>query len=171
MRATLVRAAWNTHIFIQPLSYRRRGGRRTSVGPWACAGRRWRHGDRRDAGRVGGIRLRHLFSGTPQRRGVRGAVLLFLGNGWHTQINFLFDKSFEPYATADDICDYFGTKKSTVSNKASEIRDMFKMGYYDEHYSTQAGRQSSPFNNLVIVDGLIVPKSMLPPEMRSLFDE
>ncbi|MCG2714661.1 MAG: DUF6398 domain-containing protein [Candidatus Marinimicrobia bacterium] len=34
-------------------------------------------------------------------------------------INFLFDKSFEPYMTAEQISEYFGTKNSTVSNKAS----------------------------------------------------
>ena len=52
------------------------------------------------------------------------------------QINFLFDKSFEPYLTADDICDFFNTKKSTSSNKAREIRKMFNMGYYDDEFST-----------------------------------
>lgn len=40
------------------------------------------------------------------------AIIHVLGS-----INFLFDKSAEPYATAEDICDYFGTKKSSVSSK------------------------------------------------------
>lgn len=34
------------------------------------------------------------------------AVIYALG-----QINFLFDKTTEPYATPDDICNYFNTKK------------------------------------------------------------
>jgi hypothetical protein len=42
-------------------------------------------------GRVGRIRLRHFFSRTPQRGGGRWAIFLFLGNGWRTQIDFLFD--------------------------------------------------------------------------------
>ncbi len=41
-------------------------------------------------------------------------------------INFLFDKSFEPYMTAQQISDYFGTKNSTVS-KARQIRNMFNL--------------------------------------------
>jgi len=86
------------------------------------------------------------------------------------QINFLFDKSFEPYATADDLCDYFGSKKSTVSNKASVIRDMFKMQVYDEEFSTESMNQTSPFKNLVMVDGIVVPKSMLPPEIQKMLD-
>src|SRR5216683_610562 len=33
-------------------------------------------------------------------------------------VNFLFDRSFKPYASTDDICDYFGVSKSTVAQKA-----------------------------------------------------
>ena len=40
-------------------------------------------------------------------------------------INFLFDKSFRPYATAGDISRHFGTTKSSTSQKAKGIRDMF----------------------------------------------
>ena len=58
------------------------------------------------------------------------AVIYALG-----QINFLFDKTTEPYATPDDICNYFNTKKSTVSNKARDIREMFNMGHFDREFS------------------------------------
>ena len=82
------------------------------------------------------------------------------------QINFLFDKSFEPYVTADEICDYFKTKKSTVSSKAKTIRDMFKMGYYDEEFSTQRMNDNNPFKDMVVSDsGFIAPKSMLNEDM------
>ena len=86
------------------------------------------------------------------------------------QINFLFDRSFEPYATADDIRDHFGVKKNTVSNKAGHIRDMFKMGYYDEEFSTKHVEQRNPFRGLVMIDEMIVPKSMLPPEIQKTLD-
>ena len=65
------------------------------------------------------------------------AVIYALG-----QINFLFDKSFEPHKTADDICNYFNTKKSTVSQKAKVIRDMFNMYHGDEEFSTEKCRDS-----------------------------
>ena len=32
-------------------------------------------------------------------------------------VNFLFDKSSKPYASIDDINDFFGTKKTTTSGK------------------------------------------------------
>lgn len=83
-------------------------------------------------------------------------------------INFLFDKSFEPYASGEDICNYFGTSKSTASQKAKVIRDMFKLGYWDKEFSTSRMTESSPFSNLVMVNGLIVDKRSLLPEIQEL---
>lgn len=82
------------------------------------------------------------------------AVVYALG-----QINFLFDRSFEPYVSATDLCDYFGASQSTVSQKAKKIRDMFKMGYFNEEFSTERVQKDNPFNNLVMINGLIVPVS------------
>ena len=39
-----------------------------------------------------------------------GAIVYAIGS-----INFLFDKSFKPYATAEDICNLFSISKSTTS--------------------------------------------------------
>lgn len=74
------------------------------------------------------------------------------------RINFLFDRSFEPYVSGDDICNYFGTSKSTTSQKAKVICDMFKLGYWDKEFSTSHMMQSSPFSNLMMVNGFIVGK-------------
>lgn len=82
------------------------------------------------------------------------------------QINFLYDQSFEPYASLEDICDFFGASKSTVTGKAKTIRDMFKMDYYDPDFSTKLMKDSDPFSNCVSIDGLIVPVDMLPLEIR-----
>lgn len=83
-------------------------------------------------------------------------------------INFLFDKSFEPYVTAEDICEYFGTKRTTVSNKARHIKDLFKMGYYDSEFSTQHLAKNNPFNDLVVVNGFIVPLSSIPEDFQEM---
>jgi hypothetical protein len=82
------------------------------------------------------------------------AVIYALG-----QINFLFDKNFEPYIGAADLCKYFGTSQSTTSQKAKIIRDMFKMKYFDEEFSTEKMQKENPFNEFVMIDGLIVPVS------------
>lgn len=81
-------------------------------------------------------------------------------------VNFLFDKSFKPFATAEDICNFFGTSKSTTSQKAKVIRGMFKMGYYDEEFSTEHMRKNNPFSNFVEINGFIVDKRILSDEIQ-----
>lgn len=87
------------------------------------------------------------------------------------QINFLFDRSFEPYATPDDICDHFGTNKSTTSQKAKVIRDMFKMTYGDDEFSTERNKENDPFAKLMMINGLIVPIDILESESQEEEDE
>jgi len=81
-------------------------------------------------------------------------------------INFLFDKSFEPYMTAEQISEYFGTKKSTVSTKAAQIKDMFKLSYFSPEFSTQKMTYENPFSQMVMFDGFIVPLDTLPLELQ-----
>jgi uncharacterized protein DUF6398 len=59
------------------------------------------------------------------------AVVYALGG-----INFLFDKSSKPYASPDDICNYFGTSKSTAGQTAKTISDIFKLFYFVSEYYT-----------------------------------
>jgi len=86
-------------------------------------------------------------------------------------INFLFDKSFEPYMTAEQISEYFGTKTSTVSNKAREIKDMFDMSYFSPEFSTQRMSGENPFNKMVMVDGFIVPLETLPIDLQEMVND
>jgi len=92
-----------------------------------------------------------------------GSVVYAIG-----QINFLFDPSSMPHVAPDDICDYFGVKKTTISNKAKAIRDMFKLSYFDREFSTAAIAEKDPFKDLVVVDGFIVPKSSLPLDLLKM---
>ncbi|MBT3208793.1 MAG: hypothetical protein HN704_10985 [Bacteroidetes bacterium] len=89
------------------------------------------------------------------------AVIYAIGS-----INFLFDKSFEPYMTANQISEYFGAKNSTVSNKARQIKEMFNMGYFSPEFSTQRMEKSNPLKDMVMVDGLIVPLSSIPDDLQ-----
>lgn len=47
------------------------------------------------------------------------------------RLNFLFDRSSPHYLPPDEICSFFGTKKSTTSAKASEIEKVcrIRMGH------------------------------------------
>lgn len=77
-------------------------------------------------------------------------------------INFLFDKSFEPYMSIEEINTYFGTNKSTTGTKSKLIRYLLKLDRWDNEFSTKRMQESNPFANLVMVDGLIVPLDTLP---------
>ena len=90
------------------------------------------------------------------------AVIYALG-----QINFLFDRSFEPYSTPDEICDYFNTKKSTVSNKARMIRDMFNLEPFDREFSTSYIKGEAPRFTIDEKTGMIVPVS----DIDKFFDD
>lgn len=83
-------------------------------------------------------------------------------------VNFLFDKSFEPYASVSDINEFYGTNSSTVSQKSKRIRDMFNMSYFDSEFSTTQMNDNNPFNNMVMVDGFIVPLDSLPEEYQKM---
>jgi hypothetical protein len=73
-------------------------------------------------------------------------------------INFLFDKSFEPYTTVDEINIFFGTNKSSTGTKSKFIRDLLNLGYFNIEFSTEHMSQNNPFNDLMMVNGFIVPK-------------
>ncbi len=90
------------------------------------------------------------------------AVIYALG-----QINFLFDASFEPHSTPDEICDYFGTKKSTVSDKARKIRDMFNLTHFDKEFSTAYIKGEAPVFEVDEKSGMIMPHSA----MDDFFDD
>ncbi len=82
------------------------------------------------------------------------------------QVNFLFDRDTKPYVSADDVANHFGVVKSTIGQKAKKIRDMFKMGYWDSEFATRSTAESNPLQNMVMVNGLIVPANMLEPEVQ-----
>jgi hypothetical protein len=81
-------------------------------------------------------------------------------------INFLFDKSFEPYISIDDINNFFGTSKSTTGNKSKQIRDLLKLDRWDKEFSTKKMQDSNPFANLVMVDGFFVPPNSIPEQYQ-----
>lgn len=87
-------------------------------------------------------------------------------------INFLGDKSFEPYATVNDMCAYFDTKSSTVGSKAAEIRKLLKLNRMTSgDYMIPSRRESNPIFNMVMVDGFMMPISSLPPEYQEMVKE
>ncbi len=78
------------------------------------------------------------------------------------QINFLFDPSFEPYMEGAEICSHFDVSRSTVTNKAKMIREMFKMNYFESEFSTERSIEENPLKDMVMLkSGLIITKDHL----------
>jgi hypothetical protein len=45
---------------------------------------------------------------------------------------------------------------------------MFKLGYWDEEFSTAHMRESNPLANMAMLGGFIIDKRSLPPEIQDL---
>ena len=90
-----------------------------------------------------------------------GGVVYALG-----QVNFLFDRSSEPHVTHDDLADAFGLSKSTLSQKAKQIRDILKMSWSAPEFLSAAMTDYSPMVWFIEVDGLIYDARQLIPEVQ-----
>ncbi len=75
------------------------------------------------------------------------------------RLNFLFDKESPNYITADTICDYFNTRKSTVGNKATQIENACNLTIGAEGYCSKHITDSFTFYQTP--EGFVIPKSMI----------
>ena len=76
------------------------------------------------------------------------------------RLNFMFDPENEFFLSADTICDFFGTKKSTVGNKATQIEKACNLGLGAEGLCSP--EISDALTLVELPNGLVIPKSMFP---------
>lgn len=74
------------------------------------------------------------------------------------RLNFLFDKTSENHLTADAIADFFGAKKRTVSNKATEIEKLVDINMGDPDYCQS--KINDMFSIVQLPNGMVVPKTV-----------
>jgi hypothetical protein len=74
------------------------------------------------------------------------------------RLNFLFDRSCPHYLPPDVICGYFGTKKGTVSTRASEIEKACRIRMGQEGLCSAEISDSLTFVELP--NGLVLTKKM-----------
>ena len=79
-----------------------------------------------------------------------------------TTNNFIFDKSQPIHLTADELCEPFGLSKSTVSNKAREIRDMFNITYLNPEWQLAILAEDNPAIWCFCVNGFVIDIRMAP---------
>jgi hypothetical protein len=75
------------------------------------------------------------------------------------RLNFLFDPASEAYITPDELCAFFGTKKTTVGNKAGLIQKTAKIFFGDPDFSS--AKIANMFRLYETEDGLLLSGSML----------
>jgi len=75
------------------------------------------------------------------------------------RLNFLFDPESEFFLTADTICGFFGTKKSTIGSKATQIENICNIGLGAEGLCSP--EISDSLTLVELPNGLVIPKSML----------
>lgn len=74
------------------------------------------------------------------------------------RLNFLFDRDSPNYLTSDQICDFFGTKKSTVASRASDIEKACKIRMGHEALCDQS--ISDSLTLVKLSNGMVVPMSV-----------
>lgn len=74
------------------------------------------------------------------------------------RINFLFDSENPNYISTDTICDFFGTKKSTVGSKATDIEKASKIRMGEEGFCSSEISDSLSFVQLP--NGIVLTKKM-----------
>lgn len=82
------------------------------------------------------------------------------------RVNFLFDRSFEPYLSAGDLCARFGVSAATGAARAREVEHVLKMGIMDPKWSVPAVLAQNSMAWLVQVNGLVVDARHLPREVQ-----
>jgi Domain of unknown function (DUF6398) len=82
-------------------------------------------------------------------------------------INFLFDRSQEIFMTGDQISSLTGIPKSTLTNKAKQVRDSLKLYQFHPEFSRRKLLANSPVAWLVELNGLVVDARTLAPDIQA----
>ena len=84
------------------------------------------------------------------------------------QQNFLFDPAHEPHATADQLSEWLGVKKTTMANKSRLIRDTLKVNHFDTELMRRDLVDASPLTWLLEVDGMLVDARQAPVSLQAV---
>ena len=83
-------------------------------------------------------------------------------------VNFLYDRSQDPHASAADVCNAFGVKQSTGTNKAAVVRSTLGMRHMDPNWCLPSRLESHPLAWIIEVNGLPVDARYMPREVQEI---
>ena len=85
------------------------------------------------------------------------------------QVNFLSDKSFEPYMTMADVCAEFDVSQSTGSAKARAISDALTLSpAFDPEWTLPSMLDRNPLVWMAEVNGYLVDLRTMPREVQEI---
>lgn len=84
------------------------------------------------------------------------------------QVNFLFDKSTEPFMSSGDLCTHIGVSQGTASGKAKEIRDIFDIMPMDPRWCLPELIDKNPMAWFISVNGIMMDARNVPPEVQEV---
>jgi hypothetical protein len=83
-------------------------------------------------------------------------------------VNFLFDRSQDPFMSAADLCAAFGVNKSTGGNKSKEVRDILKTFQRDPNWCLPSEMDNNPMAWLISVNGFMIDARNAPRQIQEL---
>ncbi|WP_319575500.1 DUF6398 domain-containing protein [uncultured Desulfobacter sp.] len=83
-------------------------------------------------------------------------------------VNFLFDRSQDPFMSAADLCAAFGVSKSTGGNKSKEVRDILKTFQRDPNWCLPSEMDNNPMAWLITVNGFMIDARNAPRQIQEL---
>ena len=83
-------------------------------------------------------------------------------------VNFLYDRSQDPHLSSAEVCDGFGVKSSTASNKSRVIRDELGMRPLELDWCLPSLLDRHPLAWLIEVNGLLVDARYVPKEVQEI---
>lgn len=81
-------------------------------------------------------------------------------------VNFLFDRSQNPYLSSKDLCAFFDLAQSTVSSKSKQIRDLLRISQCDLNWTLPSKIEDNPLAWMVSINGFIADVRYLPLEFQ-----
>jgi len=83
-------------------------------------------------------------------------------------VNFLFDRSQDPFMSAADLCAAFGVSKSTGGNKSKEVRDILKTFQSDPNWYLPSEMDNNTMAWLISVNGFMIDARNAPRQIQEL---
>ena len=82
--------------------------------------------------------------------------------------NFIFDKTQKLHLTANDIASAFNISSSTAGSKASKIKKMFKIDYFNTEWQIAELKEDNPTVWMITINGIIVDVRDMSLEIQQL---